>query len=199
MLNRAHSCTVGMHKKYSANRFIRLSAATHIDQVLFEALAQVLYKGRLAGVVLQQDKVLHSHPVSGCKGRLHHRPHAVTGYHLREDEDSQWKNSSGMEVIYINMAAGNKVDHVRHKRQYWWDEWSWLVQIKREWAMTWNHTNQTRLFYFSPIRNSWPSRELNICWGLTTKSRIVSYYYETLTLLTTPLHMYLMYILIQTT
>lgn len=63
-----------------------LTTPTHIDEVLFEALAQVLYEGGLAGVVLQQDKVLHAHPVSGCQGRLHHSPHPVTGHHLEEDE-----------------------------------------------------------------------------------------------------------------
>lgn len=55
---------------------------THINEVLFEALAQVLYESCLAGVVLQQNKVLHAHPVSGCQGRLHHSPHPVASHHL---------------------------------------------------------------------------------------------------------------------
>lgn len=60
---------------------------TYIDEVLFEAFAQVLYERALAGVVLQQDKVLHAHPVSGCQGRLHHSPHPVTSHHLEEDKE----------------------------------------------------------------------------------------------------------------
>ena len=61
--------------------------STHIDKVLFEALAQVLYEGGLAGVVLQQDKVLHADPVSDCQGRLHHSPDPVTGHHLGEERE----------------------------------------------------------------------------------------------------------------
>ena len=37
-------------------------AVTHIDEVLAEASAQVLNEGRLAGVVLQKQEVLHPHP-----------------------------------------------------------------------------------------------------------------------------------------
>lgn len=55
---------------------------SYIDEVLLEALAQVVNKGHFAGVVLQQDKVLHSHPIPGCQGALHHRPHTVTAHRL---------------------------------------------------------------------------------------------------------------------
>lgn len=65
---------------------ILLTNLTHIDEVLFEAFAQILYEGSLAGVVLQQDKVLHAHPVSSCQGGLHHSPHPVTSHHLEEDK-----------------------------------------------------------------------------------------------------------------
>lgn len=96
-----------------------LSKSTHIDQVLFEAFAQVLYEGRLTGVVLQQDKVLHPHSVSGCQGRLHHRPHAVTGYHLQEDERGSEKNSQRLET---ETAPSNKVEDQTHQiQQYWRD------------------------------------------------------------------------------
>lgn len=61
-----------------------LFAFTYIDEVLFEALTEVLYEGGLAGVVLKQDEVLHTHPVSSCQGRLHHSPHPVTGHHLEQ-------------------------------------------------------------------------------------------------------------------
>lgn len=60
--------------------------STYIDEVLFEAFAKVFYEGSLAGVVLQQDKVLHTHTVSGCQGRLHHSPHPVTSHYLEEDK-----------------------------------------------------------------------------------------------------------------
>lgn len=60
---------------------------THVDEVLFKPFAQVLDEGRLTGVVLQEDKVLHPHSVSGCQGRLHHSPHPVTSHHLNEDKE----------------------------------------------------------------------------------------------------------------
>lgn len=65
--------------QFSQNKNRRNS---YIDEVLFEALAQVVNEGHLAVVVLQQDKVLHSHPVPGCQGTLHHCPHTVTAHHL---------------------------------------------------------------------------------------------------------------------
>lgn len=57
---------------------------SYIDEVLLEALAQVVNKGHLACVVLQQDKVLHSHPIPGCQGALHHCTHTVTAHRLTE-------------------------------------------------------------------------------------------------------------------
>lgn len=68
---------------------VTAASPTHIDEVFFEALAQVLDERRLAGVVLQQDEILHPHPVSGCQGRLHHSPHPVTRHHLEEEEKEE--------------------------------------------------------------------------------------------------------------
>lgn len=83
---------------------------THIDEVLLEALAQVLYEGGLAGVVLQQDKVLHAHPVSGCQGRLHHSPHPVTSHHLEEDKEgvvavSDWIETARSGTLHPSYSA----------------------------------------------------------------------------------------------
>lgn len=62
---------------------------SYIDEVLLEALAEVLHEGRLAGVVLQQDKVLYTHPVPGRQGTLHGDPHPVTPQRLEEREEEQ--------------------------------------------------------------------------------------------------------------
>lgn len=55
-----------------------LHPTTYIDQVLLESLAQVFNKSRFTGEVLEQDKVLYSHPVPGRQGTLHCDPNSVT-------------------------------------------------------------------------------------------------------------------------
>lgn len=52
-------------------------SATHIDQVLLEALPQVLNECCFTGEVLEQDKVLDPHPVTGGQSTLHGQPNAV--------------------------------------------------------------------------------------------------------------------------
>lgn len=54
----------------------------YIDEAFSEASPEVLYEGRLAGVVFQQDKVLHADPVTGCQGALHHQTHSAFNVHL---------------------------------------------------------------------------------------------------------------------
>lgn len=81
--------------------------SSYINEVLLKALAKVLDERHLAGVVLQQDKVLHTHTVPGCQGALHHDPDSVTAHCLREKEQN-WDTDSHLhpwdaeqrEVIY---------------------------------------------------------------------------------------------------
>lgn len=44
----------------------------YIDEIFSEAPSQVLNEGCLTVVIFQQDKVLHSDPVPGSQGTLHH-------------------------------------------------------------------------------------------------------------------------------
>ncbi len=58
----------------------------YIDEVFSEASPEVFYEGCLAVVVFQQDKVLHSDPVPGGQGALHHQAHSSFNIHLLHED-----------------------------------------------------------------------------------------------------------------
>lgn len=50
---------------------LAISHVTYIDQVLLEALLQIINEGHLARVVLEQHKVLYARTVALVQTRLH--------------------------------------------------------------------------------------------------------------------------------
>lgn len=65
-------------------------SATHIDQILLEALTQVFNKSCFAGEVLEQDKILHPHTVAGRQSALHGQPNTVSPRSLQPKAEEGW-------------------------------------------------------------------------------------------------------------
>lgn len=64
--------------------------ATHIDQILLEALTQIFNKRSFAGEVLKQDKILHPDTVAGRQSALHGQPNTVSPRSLQPKAEEGW-------------------------------------------------------------------------------------------------------------
>jgi len=81
-------------------------SATHIDQILLEALTQVFNKCCFAGEVLKQDKILHPDTVAGRQRALHGQPNAVSPRSLQPEQRK------------VGILAGLDTAHQVHKNHY---------------------------------------------------------------------------------
>lgn len=65
-------------------------SATHIDQILLEALTQIFNKCCFAGEVLKQDEILHADAVTGRQSTLHGQPNSVRPRSLQQRAEEVW-------------------------------------------------------------------------------------------------------------
>lgn len=84
------SSTANTQIQVTGEHFAFCCSATHIDQILLEALTQIFNKRCFAGEVLKQDEILHADAVAGRQSTLHGQPNSVRPRSLQQRAEEVW-------------------------------------------------------------------------------------------------------------